>query len=312
MILHKTLRLPSYVSTLLLVALAIAVGISLAFTTAILTPAMAADGNKDENRIVAVGGSVTEIVYALGEGDRLIARDTTSTYPAEAASLPDVGYIRRLSPEGVLSVNPDRVLMLEGSGPRQTLTLLEEAGVPITTIPEEFTGEGIVKKVLAIGDALGVPEKASELSAKLKADLAKAKAASASKTKDVRVLFILSMGSGRILASGTGTGADSILKLAGAENVLSDFEGYKQVSEEAVLKAAPDIILMMARGGNHQDTLEQVLGNPSIALTPAGANRRLIRMDGLLLLGFGPRTAEAVRELAEQIAAFEIAPGDRS
>lgn len=312
MTLHNKLRLPPLVSTLLLIALMVAVAVSLAFTAAILTPSMAADGNKDETRIVAVGGSVTEIVYALGEGDRLIARDTTSTHPAEAAALPDVGYIRRLSPEGVLSVNPDRVLMLEGSGPQQTLDLLKEAGVPITTIPEEFTGEGIVKKVQAVGDALGVPDKASDLAARLNAELEKAKAASASKTRDVRVLFILSLGSGRILASGTGTGADSILRLAGAENVLTGFEGYKQVSEEAVLKAAPDIILMMERAGNHRQTREEVLGHPTIALTPAGANGRLIAMNGLLLLGFGPRTAEAVRELAEKIAAFEIAPGDRS
>jgi iron complex transport system substrate-binding protein len=312
MTLHKSFRLPPLVSTLLLIALMIAVGVSLAFTAATLTPAMADDESKGHDRIVAVGGSVTEIVYALGEEDRLIARDTTSMYPAEAMALPDVGYIRRLSPEGVLSVNPDRILMLEGSGPPETLALLVEAGVPITTIPEGFSARGIIGKVQAVGDALGVSDKASELAAKLQSDLNAARVAASTNTKDIRVLFILSMNGGRILASGTETAADGILTLAGAQNALTDFTGYKQLSEEAVLEAAPDIILMMDRGGDHGASGDQVFGHPSIALTPAGSNKRLIKMDGLLLLGFGPRTAEAVRTLAEQIAAFEISPGDKS
>src|SRR6188768_3457559 len=70
----------------------------------------------DPNRIVAVGGSITEIVYALGEEKRLIARDSTSVYPEAAFSLPDVGYMRALSPEGVLSVKPNAILALQGSG----------------------------------------------------------------------------------------------------------------------------------------------------------------------------------------------------
>lgn len=73
----------------------------------------------DTSRLVSVGGAVTEIVYALGAGDRLVARDQTSTYPEEARKLVDVGYMRRLSPEGVLSVNPTGILLSEGSGPRK-------------------------------------------------------------------------------------------------------------------------------------------------------------------------------------------------
>ncbi len=80
----------------------------------------------DTSRLVSIGGSVTEIVYALGAGDKLVARDQTSSYPEEARKLVDVGYMRRLSPEGVLSVNPTGILMLEGSGPPEALEVLKK------------------------------------------------------------------------------------------------------------------------------------------------------------------------------------------
>ena len=88
---------------------------------AISTPTKAAD------RVLSVGGSVTEIVYALGEGDRLVARDSTSSFPDSAVKLPDVGYMRALAPEGVLSVNPDLIIAEEGSGPQETIDVLREA-----------------------------------------------------------------------------------------------------------------------------------------------------------------------------------------
>ena len=118
-------------------------------------------------RIVAIGGSVTEIVYALGEQDRLIARDTTSVYPQEAFSLPDVGYIRRLSPEGVLSVSPDLILALEGSGPPEAIETLKAANVPIVFVPEGYTAEAIKEKVTFIGRAIGASENASALKKKI-------------------------------------------------------------------------------------------------------------------------------------------------
>lgn len=256
----------------------------------------------DAERIVAIGGSVTEIVFALGEQDRLIARDSTSIFPAEANALPDVGYIRRLSPEGVLSVNPELLLMLEGSGPQEAVDVLKKSGVAIADVPEDFSADGIVDKVRAVGQALGVEKKAAELAEKLEADLASAQADAAGKTEGVRVLFVLSTRGGRIMASGRDTAADGILKLAGAENAVAEFPGYKQLSDEAILSAAPDVILMMDRTGNHASNADDLFSHPALAQTPAGKNNRLIKMGGQYLLGFGPRTAEAIRDLAEQLA----------
>lgn len=263
-----------------------------------------ADDDKQSlsNRIVAVGGSVTEVVFALGEEDRLVARDTTSIFPPEANELPDVGYIRALSPEGVMSVDPDLILMLEGSGPQEAVDVLQKSGIEIADVPEAFTTEGILEKVRAVGDALGVPEKAEALVARLEDDLKVAQSDVAKNSSELRVLFILSTRGGRILASGVDTAADGIINLAGGTNAISEFSGYKQLSDEAILSAAPDVVLMMNRRGNHGTEAEELFKHPALAQTPAGKNSRLIRMGGQYLLGFGPRTADAIRDLAAELS----------
>ncbi|MES0881074.1 heme/hemin ABC transporter substrate-binding protein [Roseibium sp. SCP14] len=253
------------------------------------------------NRIVAVGGAVTEIVFALGEEERLVARDTTSNFPEEAAELPDVGYIRALSPEGVMSVDPDLILMLEGSGPQESVDVLKKSGVAIADIPEGFTEEDILKKVRAVGDALGVPDKAEDLADQLSADLEDARKQAESNSTELRVLFVLMARGGRIMASGTDTAAHGIIDLAGAQNAVSDFSGYKQLSDEAILSAAPDVVLMMQRGPNHDVAAQEVFNHPALAQTPAGQNKRVIVMGGQYLLGFGPRTADAIRDLSKQL-----------
>ncbi|WP_162854987.1 ABC transporter substrate-binding protein [Stappia sp. BW2] len=261
-------------------------------------------GFPKSHQVVAIGGSVTEIVYALGEEERLIARDTTSIYPAEASNLPDVGYMRALSPEGVLSVNPDLILMLEGSGPQETLDVLHKSGVTMADVPEAYTAEGILRKVRVVGEVLGVPVKAEALAGKLGDDLAEAQRAAESRTEGVRVLFVLSTKAGRILAAGSDTAANGILTLAGAENATTGFSGYKILSDEAIISAAPDVVLMMDRHGDGDSgaSAEAIFDHPALAQTPAGRNKRLIRMNGQLLLGFGPRTAEAVRDLSNRLA----------
>ncbi|MFS2325037.1 ABC transporter substrate-binding protein [Brucella sp. H1_1004] len=254
----------------------------------------------DTSRIVSVGGAVTEIVYALGAGDKLVARDQTSTYPEQARELVDVGYMRRLSPEGVLSVNPTGILMSEGSGPPETLEVLKKASVPIVMVPEAFTGEGVIAKIDAVGKALGLEDKAKELAANVSRDLEAAEKISANQNPRKRVLFIMSAQEGRIMASGTGTGANGIITLAGGVNAIDSYQGYKQLTDEAVEKAAPDLILTMNIGKDSVQK-EDLLKNPALANSPAGRSGNIVQMDSLYLLGFGPRTGAASRELSEKL-----------
>jgi iron complex transport system substrate-binding protein len=255
----------------------------------------------DSSRIVAVGGSVTEIIYALGEEKRLIARDSTSVYPEAAFGLPDVGYMRALSPEGVLSVKPSAILALAGSGPKEAVDVLKKAAVPFIEVPDTFDHDGIVRKIEVIGKAIGTEGKATRLAAEVDADLDAAEALTANIKDRKRVLFILTLQDGKILGSGSNTAADGIIRFAGGVNAMEGFSGYRQLSDEAIITAKPDMILMMDRGdggSSHAAVEEQLFALPAIQSTPAGEQRKFLRMNGAYLLGFGPRTADAVRDLA--------------
>ncbi|MGX5719800.1 heme/hemin ABC transporter substrate-binding protein [Shinella zoogloeoides] len=257
----------------------------------------------DTSKLVTIGGAVTEIVYALGEGERIVARDSTSMYPEEALKLPDVGYMRALSPEGVIAVNPTAILAVEGSGPADALAVLKSAGIPFETVPEGYDRAAILRKIDVVGNFLGVPEKAKALEEKVGAELdgAIADAAKRPESERKRVLFILSFQNGRIMAAGNHTAADGIIGLAGAINATEGtFDGYKPLTDEAVINAKPDVVMVMTRPGAGS-TDEEVLAHPAIAVTPAGKNKTVLRMNSLHLLGFGPRTASAVSDLNKEL-----------
>ncbi|MBD0416392.1 heme/hemin ABC transporter substrate-binding protein [Oryzicola mucosus] len=262
----------------------------------------------DTSRIAAVGGSMTEIVYALGEEGKLVARDSTSVYPEAALKLPDVGYMRALSPEGVLGINPTGILALEGSGPKEAVDVLKKASVTFIEVPEKFDHAGILDKIRIVGKALSVEDKAAELEKQVDADLKSAEALTAEIPADKRkrVLFILSMQGGKILASGSDTAANGIIQLAGGVNAVEGYQGYKQLTEEAIIGARPDLILMMDRGGDHAAANADILANPALASTPAAESKTIVRMDGAYLLGFGPRTAAAVKDLATKLYGDEL------
>ncbi|RVD33655.1 hemin ABC transporter substrate-binding protein [Mesorhizobium sp. M4B.F.Ca.ET.019.03.1.1] len=252
-----------------------------------------------------IGGSITEIVYALGEEDHLVARDSTSRYPEAALKLPDVGYMRQLSPEGVLSVNPSGILALHGSGPKEAVDVLRKSSVPFIELPEHYTHDGILEKIRLVGKALGVDAKADRLAAKVDAGLKAAEKQTASIKERKRILFVLSTQGGKILAAGSDTAADGIVRLAGGVNAVERFSGYKQLSDEAIVTAKPDVILMMDNAGPAVSD-DELFSNPSIASTPAGLARKVIRMDGGYLLGFGPRTAEAIHDLAVSLYGGQV------
>jgi iron complex transport system substrate-binding protein len=272
-------------------------------TALVVAPLMALA--EDTDKVLSIGGSVTEIVYALGQQDRLIARDSTSSFPAEATALPDVGYMRALSPEGVLSVGPELIISEDGAGPVETIDVLNQANIPFVVIPDNYSGEGIAEKIIAVGEALEVEGAAEALAADVTAKIAEAEATAANLAggEKQRVLFILSTQGGRIMASGTNTAAHGIITMAGGINVIDSFDGYKQLSDEAISAAAPDVILMMDRGGDHGAANEELFAFPGLIGTPAAQTESVIRMNGLYLLGFGPRTGDAVLDLAQALYA---------
>lgn len=253
-------------------------------------------GNR--SRIVSIGGAITEILYALGLEDRIVGVDTTSLYPPKAlGEKPNVGYMRQLSAEGVLGLNPQLILAIEGSGPKETLDVLDAAKIPFVSFPETYTEQGLIDKIKMVAHAMDADARGACLTAAVSGDLAELKKLRDSVKKPARVMFVMSFLNGRAMVAGHKTAANEIIKLAGGINAVDGFEGYKPVNDEAIVAAKPDVILTMQRGREQVDA-QTVFANPSFALTPAAAKKSFVAMDGLYLLGFGPRTAAAARDLA--------------
>lgn len=268
-------------------------------TLAGLAAALAQGG--PPGRVVIAGGDLTEIAFALGAGDRVVGVDATSTWPPEADARPDIGYFRRLAAEGVLSLAPDLMIAAPEAGPAIALERIAAAGVEIRTAPDLPGTEGIAPKIRFVGDAVGRPEAAAALAARVEADLARVRAKIARIETRPRVLFVLLLRSGAPIVGGAGTEADAIIRLAGGANAAEGIDGYKPMTREAILAAGPDALLMMESRAEAAGGIAEVLALPEIALTPAGRTARGIVMPGMLLLGFGPRTPEAVARLARML-----------
>ncbi|MCQ0987055.1 heme/hemin ABC transporter substrate-binding protein [Jiella marina] len=282
--------------------------IGLAFGLIAASPSFADEGS-DPQRIVSVGGAVTEIVYALGHGDAIVGVDSTSTYPPEARAKPDVGYMRQLSAEGVIALQPDLLLIEQGSGPAEALSLLKASGVPVITVPSGHEAGALRSKIATVAEALGEEEAGAELGQTVMDELASLKADLEAIEDRKRVLFILSLADGRPTAGGSGTGADAMIEMAGGLNVFADVEGYKRLSSESVATLRPEVIVMMDRGTAAEHGSTDPFAIPALAASPAGEAEALIRMDALFLLGFGPRTPAAARELAAKLYPERIEAG---
>ncbi len=260
------------------------------------TPALAQQRTSapPAQRILSIGGDITEVLYELGASDRVVAVDTSSQFPPDALKLKkNVGYIRALSPEGVLSVAPDLVIASDRAGPPEIVRTLKSA-VTYVEVPES---QGVAAKIRAIGVAIGDKIGGDRLAARVTNELAVLEVDRKRIEKPLRALFVLSVQSGRATVGGSGTSADAILKLSGLDNAASDIAGFKPVSDEALHAMQPDVVVTMRRstGGGHDS--DQVLELAGLSRSPARENRRVIETDGRYLLGFGPRVASAARDL---------------
>lgn len=275
---------------------------------AIIFPIKAqAESYPDATSIVSIGGPVTEVIYALGAGERIVARDTTSHFPSDVEALPDVGYMRQLSAEGVLSVSPDLIITRDTAGPPETLDQLRAASVPLVEVHDGFSKDSVLAAVKTIGEALGKQSAAETLHAQIEEDFRALEANVAQQETTPRVLFILSNQGGRLNVAGRNTGAGGIIALAGGENVMGTaFEGYKIMSDEALIEAAPDVVLMMTGRGDHAGRKEDIFALPSLAHSPAAQNDTFITIDPAAL-GFGPRTAQFAKTLNAALASAATA-----
>jgi iron complex transport system substrate-binding protein len=249
-------------------------------------------------RIVSVGSALTEIIYGLRAETLLAGVDTTSQYPAAARALPQVGYMRALSAEGVLSLKPTLVIATTAAGPASTLDQLRATGVEVLVLPDHYDYKSVAAKIEAVGRVTGKQAEAAAMIARGRADMAELAKRLATATSKPRVLFLLSMGGGAPQAAGRNTAADGIIRLAGGTNAIDGYAGYRPLTPEAVLASRADFVLVTRQTVQAMGGIEAILDQPALRRTPAGRAGKVLQFDTLLLLGFGPRTPQAAQELA--------------
>lgn len=271
------------------------------------TPAVSAEPAQDARRVITLGGAITETSFALGQGDQVVGVDATSAYPAEAAKLPQLGYFRKISAEGALSLKPTHIFAIEGVGPDSTVAQLKAVeGLSYQVIAGGESVEGARERILALGELWGAQERAQALVKTLDEEVNKARER-APQLGAKRALFIYARGARVLMIAGEGTSAHHMLKLAGLENAVTGVEGFKPLTPEAVIKAAPEVVVMPEAGAQSIGGADGVFGLPGLEQTPAGRARALVVVDDVKLLGFGPRLGQALLELQDKVLALKLA-----
>ena len=256
---------------------------------------------KGAPRLITLGGSITEIVYALGAEAQLVGTDSTSFYPPAAAKTPKVGYFRQLSAEGILSLRPDVIVGTDDIGPPAVIDQVRSAGVKVELVKVDHSWGEVQRKLQAVGRACGREASARELQARLDEQWRAVQAeVAAFQGPRPRVLFILAHSQTPRVA-GAGTAADAMIRFFGGINAMPDFEGYRALTAESLAQAAPDVILTTDQGLQEQGGADTFWRRPELALTPAYKSRALATLDALELIGFGPRLPQSVRTLHRRV-----------
>lgn len=249
-------------------------------------------------RIVVAGGSLTELIYAMGAGNRVVGVDETTSFPPQTDAIPHIGYWKQLSSEGILSLRPDSFITWQDAGPQLVFDQLRAQKVQVITLPRiPATVDKMYANIDTLAESLGAQEQGKALINDLRQRLAKVAQSSASKPAPVRALFILSAGGSAPQVAGKGSVADAVMTLAGAQNVAKHPQ-YRSYSAEALIAANPEVIIVTSQMiGGDLNRLSTIAG---ITHTAAWKNQRIVSIDQALILGMGPRVADAVETLHRQ------------
>ena len=290
-------------STLLLFPLLLLAWLPCADAAEPLRSVKGADGRtveiRETSRIVTIGGAVTEIVFALGHGTNIVAVDQTSTFPPAVRTKSNIGYMRALSAEGVISVTPTLIIATEGAGPPDVIEILSRAAIPFVLIPEGYDEPSVLRKIRLIAKVLGEDARGDAMAQAIADDFRTMQAMRERIERRRKGVFVLAVGSGAPTIGGSKTSADGILALGGVDNAMKSIAGFKPAVAESALAAAPEIVITMIER-NHGLDAEAMFALPAFSGTPAARDKRLISIPSYYLT-FGPRTAHAAHDLAASV-----------
>lgn len=248
----------------------------------------------DTSRIVTLSGDLTEATFAVGKGDAVVATDVTTIHPPEAIELPVVGVGRFLTAEGVLRERPTLVLGDTQTSPVEAIEQIRSAGVPVVIFDVPTTFEGLYQKARDVGTVLGVPAEGEKLATELETSISAAVSTATALDPRPRVAFVYSRGPDVMLLFGDGMTTEPVIEAAGGidAGAESGVVGTVNVTPEALVAAAPDVIVTTSEGLAALGGVDGMLRIPGFSETPAGQSGRILNYPEGDFLTFGPRVSD--------------------
>ena len=261
----------------------------------------------DVSRIVSLNGDVTEIIFELGFGENVVGVDVTTTYPAEAAALNDqgqtVGFAQQLTAEAVLRFEPTLVIGDTQVAPAEAIEQLRDAGIPVVILELQTTLVGVETKINHVAEILGVPGDGVALAARVMGEVAAAMELAAADESDPKVAFVYVRGPHVVFLFGAGMATQAMIEGAGAidAGVASGVFGPTPLTPEALVAAAPDVIVLPEAGLAALGGIDAFLALPGVADTPAAQNEAFLAYDEAYFFNLGPRVGQALAEFIHDL-----------
>lgn len=258
---------------------------------------------KESLRIISLSGFITELLFELGYGDQIIARDVTSTYPEAANAIESLGHISRLNVEAIIALQPEIIFLEKAS--EESVKFIDQltgAGIKVVSVPTSTTFDNSLKAIQVLKDYLHIDQAIAEkIRKQLDADSLALAEYLTGKEDAPKVLFLYARGAGNVMAGGYDTPSSRMIEKAGGINVMNSFDNYRAITPEALIGAAPEVLLFFSSGLASLDEGKGLSEIPGMSQTPAFKENKIVAMDGQYLTTFGPRSAKAAVELAKKL-----------
>ncbi|MFF2550135.1 hemin ABC transporter substrate-binding protein [Nocardia sp. NPDC058058] len=260
----------------------------------------------DSSRIIAVdrSGTFAQTVYALGLGSKLVGRSTSADFPAVKDVANVAGGSGSMNVEAIAALRPSVLLTDSTSATPVMRDQLKALGITTVYLDPQRTIDGVGPQIQAVADALGVPEAGRKLAQRTKDEIAAATATVPAQDPKLRIAFLYLRSTAITMIAGPGSGADSLIASLGATDA-GTASGIKEpfipITSEALIAAAPDVLIVMTDGLASVGGIDGLAKVPGIAQTPAGKNKRVVDMSDAVVLSFGPNTGRVVAALVKAV-----------
>lgn len=254
-------------------------------------------------RIITAGGTITEIVYTLGFGDKIIATDRTSTYPKKMQALPSIGYRNQIKSEGILSLSPNMLLVEEEYLSEDVVSQLKLMDLKVHFFIKPTNPEETKVLVMKLARLFEVPDKGEQINEDIRKDLNSLEAYLLEEDKEdsLTAAFVMARGPETLFVAGENTFAEEIFNLAGIKMAARGFEEFIPLTPESLVSMSPDYLVLFDSGLESLGGLDGLAAVNGVKETKAYKEKQVLSFDGHYLSGMGPRVGQVALELAKEV-----------